>query len=390
MENQSIYNFNLPKTEILLIRLAIVRQRYTPFGGAERFIEEALKILAQSQGLALSIYARKWSGQPPNCTAIQCNPFYVGSLWRDFSFIKSVEKHLKTDAPDLIQSHERIAFCDIFRAGDGVHRKWLQLRLKNANLLQKLSIFLNPTQHFRLYAEKKMFESTRLKAVICISEMVKNDILEFFPNAKEKLHVIYNAVDCQGFSPALKNHRQNVLNQRNIPQNARVFLFVGSGFWRKGLKTAILALPENAHLIVVGKDKKMDFYQRLAQGKNVHFLGAQNDPRPFYGAADVFVLPTLYDPLSNAVLEALAAGLPILTTHQCGAGEIVEKFSAGKRFEAEDVGALQNLMQQMTTQNLSELAANARNAALSLSPDKMQGDLLALYQNLLNNENPAH
>lgn len=155
MENQSIYNFNLPKTEILLIRLAIVRQRYTPFGGAERFIEEALKILAQSQGLALSIYARKWSGQPPNCTAIQCNPFYVGSLWRDFSFIKSVEKHLKTDAPDLIQSHERIAFCDIFRAGDGVHRKWLQLRLKNANLIQKLSIFLNPTQHFRLYAEKK-------------------------------------------------------------------------------------------------------------------------------------------------------------------------------------------------------------------------------------------
>lgn len=373
-----------------MIHLAIVRQRYTPFGGAERFIEEALKVLAQSQGLRLSIYARKWTGEPKNCTAIQCNPFYIGSLWRDFSFIKAVEKRLKADAPDLIQSHERMACCDIFRAGDGVHRKWLQLRLKNANAFQRLSVYLNPTQHFRLYAEKKLFESDHLKAVICISEMVKRDILEFFPEMKKKLHVIYNAVDSQHFSPRLKNQRAEVLSNLNIPQESRVFLFVGSGFWRKGLKTAILALPQDSHLIVVGKDKKADFYKRLAQGKNVHFVGAQQDPRPFYGAADVFVLPTIYDPLSVAVLEALASGLPVLTTHQCGAGEIVEKFNAGARFEAEDVAALQNLMQKMMNQPLDTLSANARTAALSLSPEKMQNEMLALYQSLLNNENPAH
>ncbi len=78
-----------------MIHLAIVRQRYTPFGGAERFIEEALKVLAQSQNLALSIYAREWSGAPENCTPIKCDPFYLGSLWRDFSFLKSAEKALK-------------------------------------------------------------------------------------------------------------------------------------------------------------------------------------------------------------------------------------------------------------------------------------------------------
>ncbi len=365
-----------------MIRLAIVRQRYTPFGGAERLIEEGLNFFAQKNAAALSIYARKWQGEPQNCTVIKCNPFYIGSLWRDVSFLKSVESRLKKDAPDLIQSHERIAECDVYRTDDGVHRAWLAARLKHAHWGQKLSIYANPAHHFRLYAEKRMFLSPRLKAVICISQMVKNDVLRYFPQIENKLHVIYNGVDSNRFSPHLKSHRAEVLNAFNIPLNARVFLFVGSGFWRKGLKTAILALPQKDHLIVVGKDKHLKRYQRLAQGKNVHFAGAQKNPDPFYGAADAFVLPSLYDPLSLSVLEALACGLPVFTTHTCGAGEIVEEFKAGALFEANDTTHLNALMQNPDFFTAS-LSQNARQAALSLTPEAMQEKTLQLYHQLI-------
>jgi len=58
--------------------------------------------------------------------------------------------------------------------------------------------------------------------------------------------------------------------------------------------------------------------------KRVRFLGAQHDVRPFLGAADLFCLPTLYDPLPNAALEALSCGLPVVTTTTCGAAEFIE------------------------------------------------------------------
>src|SRR6266478_4401454 len=72
------------------MRLAIIRQRYTPYGGAERFVESALEALLE-RGVAISLYTRQW----PN-TRLQliepvlCNPFYIGRLWRDWSFARAV------------------------------------------------------------------------------------------------------------------------------------------------------------------------------------------------------------------------------------------------------------------------------------------------------------
>lgn len=370
-------------------QLAVIRQRYTPYGGAERFVSQALAALAE-RGVALSLYTRQWPAGESVFQPVICNPFYLGSLWRDWGFGRSVCSAIARDQPTLVQSHERISCCDVFRAGDGVHRVWLDERRRHLSWWGKARIALNPAHRFRLAAEQRLFASPRLKAVICISEMVRSEVLQHFRIAPEKLHVIYNAVDTERFSPALAIHREEIRRRYGIPESAILFLLLGSGFDRKGAGPAIEAmarLPPHAHLLVVGKDKHASRYQAQARKlglERVHFAGPQVDPGPFYGAADVFVLPTLYDPLSNAVLEALACGLPVITSHKCGAGEIVAGSNAGYLSDARDVSALsRNMIRLLDADSRKICSINARKAAQALTTEEMSGRLLALYDALL-------
>lgn len=371
--------------------LGIVRQRYTPFGGAERFVERAMTAL-QARGVTLRMYTRRWP--PTASTSIEpviCNPYHIGNRWRDASFARAVKSALAKDRPDVVQTHERIDGCDIFRAGDGVHRVWLEERLRAGGAVERLRIAANSYHRYILDAEARVFADPGLQAVICISRMVKEDIRAHFDIADDKLHVIYNAVDGAEFGPQLRRHRAPLRRSLQLPDDAIVFLLVGSGYARKGVAAALRSLarlPDEARLIVVGRDKNARRYQalaaRLGVAARVHFAGPQPDPRPWYGAADAFVMPTLYDPLSNAVLEALACGLPVVTSDRCGAGERVREFGAGVTCGANDVDAIAAGMRAlMEPAARDEGSRRALAAVAGLTPEAMSARLLALYGSLL-------
>jgi UDP-glucose:(heptosyl)LPS alpha-1,3-glucosyltransferase len=373
------------------MRLGIVRQRYTPFGGAERFAERAIEAL-QERGVAINIYTRKW---PPSAsrriTPVICNPFYIGSLWRDSGFAASVRAALRRDRPDIVQSHERIEGCDVFRAGDGVHRVWLEERTRTGGRRARLRIAANPYHRYVLDAEARMFASPSLKAVICISQMVRDDIRRHFQVDDDKLHVIYNAVDPREFSVVVRNDREATRSTLGLADNHFLFLLVGSDYARKGVATAIRALrrlPATARLAIVGRDKAPQRYARLAQrigvADRVIFVGPRKDPRPYLGAADAFVLPTIYDPLSNAVLEALACGLPVVTSERCGAGELVLQHDAGFLCDAMDNAAFADRMRRLLEPPERErMSANAIAAVADLTSENMTTRMLALYDALL-------
>ena len=377
------------------MRLAVVRQRYTPFGGAERFLENALAALA-GRGVSITLYTREWRGgeAKPGIEARIVDPFHVGGLWRDASFARAVCKALAHAPADLVQSHERIACCDVFRAGDGVHAAWLDERLRHLPPLARAGVRINPHHRFRLAMERRLFASPRLRAVICNSQMVKDDIARRIGVAAAKLHVIYNAVATDVFTPALAMHRRRVRARHHIPAQAPLFLQVGSGFERKGVATAIDALarlPSPAHLLVVGGDKHLSRYAARARAHGIAdrvvFTGPQPDPRPYFGAADAFVLPTLYDPCPNAALEAMACGLPIVTSNRSGAAELALAHDAGRVCDAGDAQALARHLEALLDPSLrARLGANARNAVLPLTADAMTERLLALYGDLLDRE----
>ena len=376
------------------MRLALIRQRYTPFGGAERFLESALASLIE-HGVAVTLYTREWpaGGVTPMEPRI-VNPFHIGGLWRDAGFARAVCKAIDAGDVDLVQSHERLACCDVFRAGDGVHATWLEERMRHLSPLLRLGVRINPHHRYRMAMERRMFESARLRAVICNSKMVKEDIHARFGLPPARLHVIYNAVASDVYTPALRAHRPRIRERLRIPDHATVFLQVGSGFERKGVAASIDALARleaPTHLIVVGKDRHLSRYAARARARKlsgrVTLTGPQADPRPYYGAADAFVLPTLYDPCPNAALEAMACAMPIVTTTRSGAAELALEHEAGFVAAPGDVDALARHMQALHEKTLRKrLGANARNAVLPLTSAAMTARLLALYRDLLDPE----
>ena len=373
------------------VRIALVRQRYNPYGGAERFIERALPALERA-GAEVSLIARSWQSGAPGWEArkvVLANPPYVGNAWRDASFARAARAAWEAGGFDLVQSHERIAGCDVYRAGDGVHAHWLEIRRAAAGPLERIGIALNPYHRYVCAAERRLFEDPRLRAVICNSAMVREEIRQRFGLAPEKLHVIYNGVDLEHFHPrhraALRATARSALG---AGEQEVLFLFVGSGFWRKGLDAAIGALAACGdpafRLVVAGRDRDAARYAALAAAAGVagrvRLLGGREDVRPLYAAADCFILPTRYDPFPNTALEALAMGLPAIVGRRSGAAEILPPGEGGWICEPGDVPGLARRMREAALVARGEGAGTAaRRTAEHYGIDDMARKLAGLY-----------
>lgn len=367
--------------------VAFVRQRYAQDGGAERFVSRALDAL-RSRKVSLTLVTREWRGGE-GFDVITCNPFYLGRLWRDWSFARAVCRELETRSFDLVQSHERLACCDIYRAGDGVHREWLRQRARALSPWGRLRIAVNPYHWYVRNQERKAITGAR--AVICISQMVRREIIEHFGVPEDRLHVIYNGIDTQAFHPRLREQRQRIRDRLGVPAGATVFLFVGSGFERKGvgrLLESLAGLRPAPYLLVAGHDKHLARYRRqagrLGLAEQVRFLGVQADVKPCYAAADAFVFPTLYEPFGNVILEAMAAGLPVITSTKCGGAEIVQHGVNGYVCDALDRDALRGCMEKLADAGAcARMGAAARAAVEGMTLASMARELDALYGRLL-------
>lgn len=370
------------------MRLAIVRQRYTAFGGAERFVDLALDALRET-GVETTLISRRWNGEwrGPVMTVA---PFYVGRLWRDAGFSRQVRRVIAQERFDLVQSHERIPGCAIYRAGDGVHATWLSLRGRFSGPASRLFDRYVPYHRYLIRTEDRMFRHPALRAVICNSRMVAEDIHQRFAVPRERLHVFHNAVDGSRFHTGLRDrHRRDVRGRLGTAEQARVYLSVGSGFQRKGVATSIRAMAYLPHdeLWIVGADRHSTRYQALA-GKwgvadRVRFLGPQRDVTPYLGAADAFVLPSWYDPFPNACVEAFASGLPVVASSTMGTAELIRPGENGEVCAANDVDDLLRCIQQLRPRlDDPALRAAASGTVSGLRPDDMVRRFVDLYRTL--------
>lgn len=378
------------------MKVAIIRQRYNPYGGAERFVERALAALA-GQGAEISLITRDWEGAPrEGFRQVTCNPPYSrlfgGRSARDRSFAACARAEMQRGGYDITQSHERIPGCMIFRAGDGIHAAWLEHRGRILSPGMRLTQRFAPYHRYVLRAERQMFAHPALRAVICNSNMVADEAARYYGIARSKLQVIYNGVDTDLFHPqAVAPLRAAPRKALGVPDGVPLLLFVGSGFERKGVPQLLQAFAamrsSDVRLAVVGADRKLKAMQalaaRLGLAGRVSFTGPQKDVRPYYGAADGFVLPTLYDPCPNAALEALACGLPMVTSTTCGAKEWVAEGRNGWVVDALDIDSLAARLDDLAgLAGNPDATAAARASVADLTLSAMTDRLLGLYSRL--------
>ena len=324
---------------------------------------------------------------------IIADPFYVGSAWRDASFARAARAAWEAGGFDLVQSHERIPGCAIYRAGDGVHAEWLDIRRADAGPAERLGFALNAYHRYVCAAERDMFQHPALRTVICNSEMVRGEIERRFGVAREKLLVVYNGVDLEHFHPRVRARlRVQSRAELGLAESETLFLFVGSGFWRKGLDAAVAALAVSGdvsmRLAVVGEDRDRARYaaqiDAAGLGGRVYLVGGRDEVRPLYAAADCFLLPTRYDPFPNTALEALAMGLPVIVGRRCGAAEIVREGENGWTCDPAAAAGLGGLLRQAALRSRdNHMQAAARATAEGYGLEHMAAKLTQLYAALM-------
>jgi len=184
---------------------------------------------------------------------------------------------------------------------------------------------LNPLHWTLCGLEKRTFSPERTGRIIANSNRGKKEIVEHYGFPEERIEVIYNGVDCERFRPS---------SEKRLGKGTRL-LFVGTGFERKGLAFCIGALkhlPADVRLRVVGKGNTAG-YAALARNEGVdsrvEFAGGNHDIAVVYGEADLLVHPAIYEPFANVCLEALASGLPVITSRINGASEVIEQGKSG-------------------------------------------------------------
>ena len=259
---------------------------------------------------------------------------------------------------DIIQTHERTLGADVYRAGEGCHRAWVAARGRRGRGLYNTVV---------LTLERRVFATTA--RIVAIARAGKAEIERLYAVPQARVHVVYNGVDLVRFHPGVRAKAHVAARaEARIPGDAWTLLFVGSGFERKGLATALDALarlPRETRLIIVGKGDVGPYQAQAARLRvegQVVWLGARSDVERWYAASDVVVLPTAYDPFGNVHLEALASGIPIVTTARAGGAEIVSD-ACGAVVPHADPGAIVQAVERIRGRAAATVSAACRAVA---------------------------
>jgi UDP-glucose:(heptosyl)LPS alpha-1,3-glucosyltransferase len=282
---------------------------------------------------------------------------------------------------DVVQSHERTLDQDVYRAGEGCHRGYLSARESPGAT----------TMYHRLVLalERRVFERTA--RIVAIARSGKAEIERLYGLESGRVNVVYNGVDLERFHPRNRAaHRRATRAEAGVPDGALVALFVGSGFERKGLLTAIEALAAvrepTSRLLVIGRGDTAAYRAlaaRLGVGDRVQWLGVRPDLERWYGGADALVLPARYEPFGNVHLEALASGLPVLTSTRAGGSEIIEEGVNGAIREPYDTAGFAKALEWVRNTSTDELANAARRSAEPFTFARQVSELVTIWRTIV-------
>jgi len=328
-------------------------------GGAERYLVDLCERMV-SEGYDVHVYAEQWDEGNSKIHFHRVPTIRFPKSLRYLSFALRATREIEKGNYDLNFGVGNTIKADVLQPHGGVHWAWFwrSLRAYHSPIhrwVKFLSRVLSPKQWINGYIEDAPYKRATYKRIVAISDMVKQDIIKWYNIPDEKIDVVYNGVDLEHFHPKNRKYREEVRKRLGIGEEI-VFLFVSNNFRMKGLEYLIKALGRLKRkgsppfkCLILGGDRKNP-YIRLAKkegvSEDVIFVGQTEEPEKFYGASDLLVHPTFYDACSLTVIEALASGLPVITTWLNGAGWILTQEQEG--FVLSDPRDIEELQERMS------------------------------------------
>ena len=305
-------------------------------GGAERYIVDLCTRLAD-EGYEVHVYAKRRDEKDPRIHFHSVKTIPFPKSLQLLSFAIKTTKAIENGNYDITFGVGNTLKADILQPHGGVHWAWFwrSLRAYDNPILWMIKILgriFSLKQWTGGWIQDAPYRKKSLQKIIAISDMVKQDMMHWYQIPEEKITIIYNGVDIERFHPRNRQYREEIRGRHGIGDEI-VILFVSNNFRMKGLVFLMRALADlkkegspHFKLLVLGRDRKPPYIRlakKLGISEEVVFAGSTDEPEKYYGAADFLVHPAFYDSFSLVVLEAIASGLPVITTPTTGASGIL-------------------------------------------------------------------
>ncbi len=346
------------------MKLIFCLYEYFPYGGLQRDLMK-ITAIAISRGHSVKILTMGWHGDIPDGLDVQILPHSaLSNHGRCLKFSRTVVNLLPKMSYDAVVGFNKMQGLDVYYAADSCY----QARTRN---LGALASFVMGRYSTYVGFEKAIFSPQSKTEILSISPQEQRKFIECYGTPEERFHLLPPGIYEDRFRPAnAAEVRSRIRSDLGLSDDQLMLLMVGSAFHTKGVDRAICAvasLPEplrkRAKLYVLGRGK-IELFSKIAEKNNlveqVNFLGGREDVPDFLLAADLLVHPARTENTGTVLIEAMAAGLPVVVTENCGYAFHVQEADSGRivpmPFEQKALDAA--LADVLTSSDLSRFAEN--------------------------------
>lgn len=382
------------------MRVALVIERIEAWrGGAETSTIQFAQRAAQ-HGCEVTLVTTSRGVPPPGVTVLTVKASSALRAQRTALFARRAAAAIKEGRYDVVHAITPCPVADVYEPRGGAVPEMLRRNaaLRRSPLQRRVKRFrdtLNLKYRIMLRLERALVCRRPPPIIIAISRYVARQFHKHYHVDPPRVRVIFNGVDPDPATPAQRAADDNDIRQQyDLGRHERLVLCVAHNFKLKGvarLIEATAALPathrRHARVIIVGRDNPAAYVrlaERLGISDRVVFAGSTERIAAFYHAADMLVHPTYYDPCSRVVLEALADGVPVITTRFNGAAEIMTDGLQGFILDTpDDVNALSDRIARLLDEPLREqCAAAARRLCTQVGMDRHADAIVKLYREI--------
>jgi UDP-glucose:(heptosyl)LPS alpha-1,3-glucosyltransferase len=384
------------------MKIAFVLDKFLPSRGGERYflflIDELL-----NKGHEVHVCAAEVEGMDDRVIYHKIPVWRFPRSLRMFTFMRNADALVQREAFDVVHGLGQNLTLTVLNPHGGVEKAYLRGEFASIGfgfyyLYRFLKRYLSPRHYLEVWMQKRLYTGGVVRHIIAVSRMVKEEIILYYDVPKERITAIFNSVDIRRFHPDNRiRWRGSVRAELGIDEEETVLLFVSNNYRLKGLRSLIRALAllrrrlpdQELRLLVAGRGQ-INRYRalawRLRVGDRILFLGSIKDAEMYYAASDIYVHPTFYDSFALTILEALATGLPVVTSRFAGAADAVVEGVSGRVIEnPADVQALADAIQYFTDKDARQKALPvARMAAEKYSPEYNLRETLEVYRQATN------